>query len=347
MPSADGRLIAYRRTVVILAVIIFLVLAFLIVRPFLVAIIGAAVLAYLFYPFYKLLVKYLPKFLPRETLSALITCLLIILIVMIPLGSITGILTSEIRSGYRFLQKVVTSPNFTLDLELPPQIAPYVGDLSQYNQQFANFGVQVVGWLQSVITGIPNFLLTIFITIFSAYFFLKGGPGIYDFFKDFFPLSEKRYKEIFSRLDDLSRGMLMGQIVVGIMHGFLAWFAYSFLGVPSPALWAFLTALISIIPVLGASIVWFPVAVYLFISGYATGTYWKGIVMFIYGLGLMSMIDNVVKPKIIGDRSRIHPLVIFFGILGGIQLFGLPGIILGPLILGLFDVVMSIFREVI
>ncbi|MFC1540699.1 AI-2E family transporter [Candidatus Margulisiibacteriota bacterium] len=347
MATAQERLEAYRRTVVILAVIIFLVLAFLIIRPFLIAIIGAAVLAYLFYPFYKMLIKYSPKFLPRETLAALVTCLLIIVIVMVPLGSITGILTAEIRSGYIFLEKMVTSPDFQINLDLPPEIGRYVGDLSQYNEQFANFGVQVVGWLRSVITSIPNFLLTIFITIFSVYFFLKGGTGIYDFFKEFFPLSEKRYKEIFSRLEDLSRGMLMGQIVVGIMHGFLAWFAYSLLGVPNPALWAFLTALISIIPVLGASIVWFPVAVYLFLSGYATGTYWKGIIMFIYGLGLMSMLDNVVKPKIIGDRSRVHPLVVFFGILGGIQLFGLPGIILGPLILGLFDVVMSLFREVI
>jgi predicted PurR-regulated permease PerM len=345
MTTAQERLEAYRRTVVIIAAVVFMVLAFMIVRPFVIALIGAAVLAYLFYPFYKLLLKFLPLPLPRETCAALITCLLIILIVLIPMGSITGLLTKEIASGYRFLSKVLSSPDFKLDL--PPAISQYVGDVSQYNQQIADFGIQMVVWLQNVVKGIPNVFLNILVTIISVYFFLKGGHDLYEFFKEFFPLSDARYKEILMRLDDLSHGMLLGQIVVGIIHGFLAWFAYSMLGVANPVLWAFITAIVSIIPVLGAGLVWFPIAVYLYLTGMAAGTYWKGIVLFIYGLVLMSTIDNVLKPKIIGERSRIHPLIILFGILGGIQFLGLPGIIIGPLILGLFDVVMSIFREVI
>lgn len=345
MPREEERLLAYRRTMTIIAVVVVLVLAFMIIRPFLIAIISAAVLAYLFYPIYKYLLKYMPGFLPRETVAALVTCLLIILIVLIPMVSITGLLTNEIRNGYLFFQKIVTSPEFKFDL--PPLISQRLGDISQYKEQIANFGGQLIGWLQAVVTVIPNVVLNIFITIFSVYFFLKGGKNIYNFLQDFFPLSESRYKQIFSRFDDLSRGMILGQIVVGIIHGFLAWAAYAVLGVPNPVLWAFLTAIISIIPVLGASLVWFPIAVYLFISGYAAGAYWKGIALFTYGLLLMSAIDNILKPKIIGERSRIHPLIILFGILGGIQLIGLPGIIIGPLVLGLFDIVMEIFREVV
>jgi predicted PurR-regulated permease PerM len=345
MLGSDERLKAYRRTVIIIAVVVFLFLAFMIIRPFLIAIIGAAVLAYLFYPLYKFLLKYMPRFLPRETSAALITCILITLIVLIPMGSITGLLSAEISNGYRFLSRTLSSPEFSLDL--PPAIARYAGELSQYNQQIANFGIQGVGWLQQVVRGIPYFFLNIFVTIISVYFFLKGGQELYAFFQDFFPLSEARYKEILMRLDDLSRGMLVGQIVVGIIHGILAWTAYSILGVGNPVLWAFITAIVSIIPVLGAGLVWGPIALFLVLTGMATGAYWKGIALFIYGLFIMSTIDNVLKPKIIGQRSRIHPLIILFGILGGIQFLGLPGIIIGPLILGLFDVVMSIFREVI
>jgi len=347
MASGDGRLEAYRRMIAILAVIAVLILAFMIVRPFLVPIISAAVLAYLFYPLYKWIISKLPKILPRETISALVTCVLIILIVLIPMISITGILTAEIRSGYIFLNRVLNSPDFNLNLDLPPILGQRIGDLSQYKDEFVSFGVQVIGWLQNVAKAIPNVFFTIFLTIFSIFFFLKGAQNINAFFQDFFPLPAGRYKQILERLDDLSHGMIMGQVVVGILHGFLAWFAYSVLGVPNPVLWAFLTAIISIIPALGSSIVWFPVAVYLFISGWGVGLYWKGIVLFFYGLLLMSMIDNVLKPKIIGERSRIHPLVILFGILGGIQLIGLPGIIFGPLVLGLLDVVLGIFREVV
>lgn len=345
MPREEERLLAYRRTVTILAVVVVLVLAFMIIRPFLIAIISAAVLAYLFYPVYRYLLKHLPGFLPKETLAALITVLLIILIVLLPMISITGILTHEIRNGYFFFEKIVTSPDFSFDL--PPLITERVGDISQYKEQIANFGGQLIGWLQAVVTAIPNVVLNIFIVIFSVYFFLKGGKNIYAFLKDFFPLPEGRYRQIFVRFDDLSRGMILGQIVVGIVHGFVSWAAYAVLGVPNPVLWAFLTAIISIIPVLGAGLVWFPVAVYLFISGYAAGAYWKGIALFVYGLLVMTTIDNVLKPKIIGERARIHPLIILFGILGGIQLIGLPGIIIGPLILALLDVVMGIFREVV
>ena len=347
MSKTDGRLETYRRMVAIFAVIVVLVLSFMIIRPFLVPIISGAVLAFLFYPLYKYMAERLPKVLPRETIAALTTCLLIILIVLIPMISITGLLTNEIRNGYIFLNEVLHSPDF--NIELPSFISQRVGDISisQYKEEIVSFGFQIIGWLQNVAKAIPNVFFTIFLTIFSIYFFLKGARNIYAFFQEFFPLPAGRYKQILERLDDLSRGMIIGQIVVGIIHGFLAWFAYSVLGVPNPVLWAFLTAIISIIPVLGASIVWFPVAVYLFISGLPVGVYWKGIVLFLYGLLLMSTMDNVLKPKIIGERSRIHPLVILFGILGGIQLIGLPGIIFGPLVLGLLDVVMGIFREVV
>lgn len=347
MTTTQGRLETYRRMVAIFAVIVVLVLSFMIIRPFLVPIISGAVLAYLFYPIYKFMAQRLPKVLPGETISAILTCLLIILIVLIPMASITGLLTSEIREGYIFLNRVLNSPDFNLNIDIPPIFGQRIGDISQYKDEIVSFGVQVIGWLQNVAKAIPNVFFTIFLTIFSIYFFLKGARNIYAFFQDFFPLPAGRYKQILERLDDLSRGMIIGQIVVGIIHGFLAWFAYSFLGVPNPVLWAFLTAIISIIPVLGASIVWFPVAVYLFVSGLPGGVYWKGIVLFLYGLLLMSTMDNILKPKIIGQRSRIHPLVILFGILGGVQLIGLPGIIFGPLILGLLDVVMSIFREVV
>ncbi|MBU1027047.1 MAG: AI-2E family transporter [Candidatus Margulisbacteria bacterium] len=346
MTTTEQRLSAYRRTIAIIAVIVFAVLAFMIIRPFLVAIIGAAVLGYLFHPVYKFIAKYIPKPLPAESISAFLTCILIILIVLIPMISITGLLVAEARSGYIYLQKVVTAPDFRFDL--PPIVNEHIGDLSiQYKDQIANLGSQLVKWLQGVLTGIPNVFLNIFITIFSVYFVLRGGGNINKFIQEFFPLPGGRYKQIFKRFDELSRGMVMGQIVVGLIQGVLAWIAFVILGVPSPVLWAFLTGIISIIPLLGAALVWFPIAVYLFSSGYIIGTAWKGIALLLYGILVISTVDNFLKPKIIGERAKIHPLVILFGILGGIQLMGLPGILMGPLILTLFDVVMEIFREVV
>ncbi|OGC21334.1 hypothetical protein A2291_07530 [candidate division WOR-1 bacterium RIFOXYB2_FULL_42_35] len=347
MANAEDRLIAYRRTITIIAVVVVLYLSFLIIKPFLIAIIGAAVLAYLFYPLYKWLAKIIPGFLPKEGLAALLTVLLIIVIVLVPMVLITGILANEARGGYVYLQQIVSQPGFTLNFKLPTVLGREIGDLSQFKPQILNFSSQFVVWLQQILKKIPGAFLGIFMTVFSIYFFLKGGKDINRFLQDFFPLPEGCYKQIFSRFGDLTKGIVLGQLVVGVIHGFLSWLAYAYLGVPNPVLWAFLTAIISIIPVLGAGLVWFPVAVYLFVVGSAVGTEWQGLALFAYGILVLTSVDNILKPKIMGDHARIHPLIILFGILGGIQLLGLPGILIGPLVLALFDVVMNIFREVI
>jgi predicted PurR-regulated permease PerM len=345
MRKEDERLESYRRTVAVIVVVIGLVLSFMIIRPFLVAIIGAAVLAYIFYPIYKYLLNYAPPFLPKESVASLITCLLIILIVLVPMVVVTVLLSGEARDGYLFFQQILHSPDLKLDL--PPAIGQYVGNISQFKDPLAEVGSQIIDWLQRVVSGIPNAILNIFVTIFSVYFFLKGGKSIYNFLHDFFPLPEGRYKQIFARFDDLSKSMILGQIVVGVIQGILAWLAFIVLGVPNPVLWGFLTGIISTIPLLGAALVWFPIAVYLFIVGYMTGTYWKAFALLIFGTFVISTIDNILKPKIVGDRARVHPLIILFGILGGIQLIGIPGILIGPMVLTLFDVVMEMFRDIV
>jgi len=345
MSNHEERLLTYRRVITVIAVIIVLVLAFLIIKPFLIALIGAAVLAYLFYPVYRYMAERLPKFLPQESIAAALTVVLIFLIVLIPMSFIAGLLANEARSGYVVLQRFFNHPASVISL--PPLLQDKMGDISNYREPLLTLATQFINWVQGIVISLPRAFLSILITIFSIYFFLKGAPQIYGFFQDFFPLPEGRYQEIFERFDSLSRGIVLGQIVVGILHGFLAWGAYSLLGVPNAVLWAFLTAIISIIPILGASLVWFPIAVYLFVAGWATGTYWKGLVLFAYGVLVITTVDNFLKPKIMGDNARIHPLIILLGILGGIQLMGLPGILIGPLILALLDVVMSILREVV
>jgi predicted PurR-regulated permease PerM len=349
MTIQGSRLQAYRRTIAIIAVVVMLVLAIMIIRPFILSIIFAMVLAYLFYPVYKYLVKRVPRPLPKQNIASLLTVLLVILIIVIPLTVIAMVLMGEIRSGYNYLQEIVEIPSF---LEIPALGIPFIDELeiniAQFREPILNFAGQILRWLQGILLKIPNLVFSIFIVIFSLYFFLKNAKDIMRFMTNFIPLPPGRYKQIFARFDDLSRGMINGQLVVGAIQGFLAWMGYVALGVPSPVLWGVLTAVISVIPLLGAALVWFPIAVYLFVVGYvAGGLWWKGVALLIYGGLVISTIDNVLKPKIVGDRARIHPLIIFFGILGGIQLFGIPGIILGPLVLTLLDVVMGIFREVV
>ncbi|MGB9612646.1 MAG: AI-2E family transporter [Candidatus Margulisiibacteriota bacterium] len=342
MSREAERLEVYRRSVIIFVTVVILILSFLIIRPFLVAILSAGVLAYIFYPLYLWFLKHIPKYLPNKNVASLITCGIILLLVLVPLSFALTVLSYEIRNGYLFLQDFIQSSRPFANL--PPILKPWV-DLSQLKEASGNIMLQIFEFLQGVVKGIPNIALQIFITIFSTYYFLKHGKDLYRFFADLVPLSEQRYRQILSRVDDLCRGMIFGQIIVGFIQGFLAWLGFVLLAVPNPVLFGFLTAIISIIPLLGAVLVWLPIVVYLFFQGWLTGVYWKGIALLLYGTLVISTVDNILKPKIVGEHAKIHPLIILFGMLGGISLFGIPGILIGPLILAIFDVVIEIYKE--
>ena len=344
MSREEDRHEAYRRTVALIVTVVVLVLAFMIIRPFMVAILTAAALAYVFYPVYLNILKNLPKRARAKELGSLLTCLIIVLLVLVPAVFVTILLTYELKSGYLFLKEFTQSPQWPLT-NLPSFLSQGSAYLPQFKEIAAGLASQLISVLQGFLQGVPGIILNIFITVFSIYYFLKHGKDLYNFFSGMVPLPEGRYKQILLRFDDLSRGMIMGQIAVGLVQGVLAWLGFLFLGVPNPILLGFLTAIISIIPLLGAAIVWVPVAVYLFMSGMITGEYWRAVVLLLYGTFIISLIDNVLKPKIVGDRAKIHPLIILFGILGGIQLFGVAGILIGPLILTIFDVAIEIYKE--
>jgi predicted PurR-regulated permease PerM len=314
----------------------------MIIRPFVVAILSAAALAYIFYPFYLAVLDSLPKGPLNKSLASFIICTVIVLLVLVPLAYLTIILLYELRGGYSFMQEYL--PQWSR-LQLPSYLEHWPQYFPQFKEVVSEITGQIVSILQDVLKQIPNVVLGVFITIFSCYYFLKHGKDIYKFFSELLPLPEGRYKQILARFDDISRGMIMGQIVVGIIQGILAWLGFLVLGVPNPVLWGTLTAIISIIPLLGAVMVWAPIVVYLIVIGMVTGEYWRAVTLFLWGTFVISAIDNILKPKIVGEHARIHPLIILFGILGGIQLFGIPGILIGPLILTIFDVVIEIYKE--
>jgi len=344
MNREEEKLDAYHRTAGIFTAVVVIFLSFLIVRPFMVAILSAAALAYIFYPLYLKLLGYLPKKTVSDSLSAFFICLLIVILVLIPVIFIAIVLNYELKSGYTFMQNFMATSKQTI-ANLPPYLKQWLDYLPQFSDITSEVGNQLFDLLQHVVKKIPNLALNIFVTVFSCFYFLKRGEDIYKFFSGFLSISANRSEQILRRFDDLSRGMVMGQIVVGIIQGILAWLGFYLLGVPNPVLWGTLTAIISIVPLLGAVIVWLPIVAYLAILGSINGEYWRAITLFIYGVSVVSAIDNILKPKIIGQRANIHPLIILLGILGGIQLFGIPGLLIGPLILTIFDIVIEIYKE--
>jgi len=144
------------------------------------------------------------------------------------------------------------------------------------------------------------------------------------------------------QIRDIVISTLYGGVAVSIAQGTIAGFTFFILGISNPAIWGLATSIASFVPIVGASSVWVPATIYLFI----TGEILKGVALAMVGIFGISLIDNILKPIIIGGRTRMPILVIFFSILGGIKLFGLIGLIIGPLVLALFVSVIEIFRRV-
>ena len=334
----------YRRNVSLLAAVIMLILSFLIVRPFITSILSAAILSYIFYPVYLRLLKIAVPRKRAKEVSALLTCIFVLLVVLLPVIFVSNLMINEIKEGYVLLQNYMNSQQFSMGA-LPPIAARAIKYLLPFKNIVYEAVNQLLGGLQYYLVGIPNLAINLVIIIFSTYYFLKHGKDLYLYFAELVPLPKERFRQILQRFDDLSRGMIVGQLFVGVVQGSLAWLGFLLLGVPNPVLFGFLTIFISIIPLLGAAIVWFPIVIYLFMMGSVTGEYWRAIALLLYGTLIISTIDNILKPKIVGSHAKVHPLIILIGILGGIQLFGIPGILIGPIILAVFDVVIETYKE--
>jgi predicted PurR-regulated permease PerM len=184
---------------------------------------------------------------------------------------------------------------------------------------------------------IANFL----VMIFALFFFFRDGRRLYEQAYRTIPLDEAHKAKIFSRLDLTITAVVKGVLVTALIQGALAGIAYATLGVPFPVFLMALTMLLAPLPVGGTSLIWGPVTVYLFV----TAPLWKSIAMAAWGVGVVTMADNVVRPLLIGKGAQLPVLFLFFSILGGLAAYGLVGMFLGPILLAILLTALQIYRE--
>lgn len=194
----------------------------------------------------------------------------------------------------------------------------------------------IPGGLGNAMTVIVDFI----IMAFTIFFLLKDSSAFLNKIRDYMPFSEEQKDRLGAQINDIIVSTIYGGVVVALIQGIIGGISYALLGVKSPVLWGLSTAVASFIPLLGTFTVWGTMCVYFFLVG-ATG---KALILMLVGVFGISMVDNILKPLLIGARTRMHILAIFFSVLGGINLFGLIGLIMGPLVVALFLSVLEIFR---
>lgn len=333
-----------------------ILLGFFISRPFLPALLTGAIVAYLAYPLYQ---KVSSK-IRNKNASAFIVSVLIVLILTIPFVSIIGVVSREAYQTYTSLSKQNLGTNF-MKITCSDEsfwacatVKSFVGilpkeDLDYYIKLIIE---RITGFIlrnvSNVLASIPSFLLNFFVMMFVVYYLLQDGDSIAKRIKKILPLRESHKQHVFDRFHNITYAMFYGNIAIAIIQGVLGAVGFMIFGVPSPILWGFVMVLFALIPYFGTAIVWLPAALNLIFSGYLqsdSSLMAKGVLLIVYGVVVISSVDNILKPKLIGTRANVHPILVLIGVLGGLNLFGFIGLFLGPMMLALLMTFIDIYEE--
>lgn len=323
-------------------VLFILYLAYLIVRPFALPIITAAVIAYVFYPLYNFINKRLKK----KNLSALIMCLFVLILVILPFLFILNSLLREIPSAYNWVSNTLQNSKIWHD---------YI-----YEQLYTDFGINlnignIIGSIstnllraiQGFLASVPSRILSMAISAFFLFFFFRDGYGMLKRLAYYLPFNKKETTILFRETKKMADAVIYGQIITSVIQGILATIAYSVVGLNAPLFWGILTLFGSLIPMVGPGLVYIPLSITLIVTSFAASNTFgviKGILLLLFSLGVISSVDNIVKPLVISDKVKIHPALIVLGVVGGLTAFGVIGVILGPLILAFLMTLFNIYE---
>ena len=324
----------------------------LIFSPFLRAIFWSGTLAFAFYPLHLKLKNALQ---PHSTLPAILMTAGIFLIVVPPVAFIMMNLIEQAVGLYQSTSTFVREGGLEKlieqirSLRIIQRIETHVFQWEPLKQTATSWllsGTRSIGNIAAVqaqtltknffLVGLNTFLMTVLLFVF-----LKDGEKIYRFIYDITPLENKTKKALFNQVNETFAAVIRGQLLTSFVQAALAGFIFTVLDLPAPILFAVVTFLVTMIPVVGAVTIWLPFVVYLVtLHGYV-----KAVILFLFGTFVISLVDNILKPALIGEKTKLPYFMLFFGILGGLKVYGLMGIFVAPVILSLFFSLITIYRE--
>lgn len=194
---------------------------------------------------------------------------------------------------------------------------------------------------QVIISQVSSFIINSIVMLFVLYFMLLGGRRMEKYIYDLLPFSNKNKREVVHSTRLLISSNAIGVPLLAIIQGFIAMIGYIIFGAPDPVVFGFLTCFATIIPLIGTALIWFPLALYLFLNGEVV----SGIGLAIYALVVISNVDNVIRFLLQKKLADTHPLITIFGVIIGLTLFGFWGVIFGPLLLAIFLLCLDIYKR--
>jgi predicted PurR-regulated permease PerM len=323
--------------------------------PFISVIILAAVITGLFNPVYQFLHRKL-----SPTLSSLVTCVIIFFVLFVPVSAFVGILANEAYDLYLTARDAVLN-NPIKELVENSKVVDKINDI------LTNFGVKITGdelnkgvaelgravglfvyqQARSMTANIVNFIVNFFFMLLIVFYLLIDSHRLLSFIVTLSPLPDDQDEKLIQKFKDMAGAILIGNGLGGVIQGTLGGFVFALFGFNSPFLWGVIMALLAFLPIVGVGAVFLPAALYLILQGRLGA----GIFFIVFYVLLSGVIEYLFKPKLVGKRVQMHTLLVFLSIIGGLKLFGILGIIYGPLVVTAFltlaDIYESSYRSIV
>ncbi|MEK6800900.1 MAG: AI-2E family transporter [Nanoarchaeota archaeon] len=327
----------FKKAVVILLLVLLAFLTFFIVKPIVISIFGGLLLAYIFRPFYLIVnrkIKY-------RNISAAIISVIVILILIVPLWFLAPILIQKVFDLFESFQSLDIFK--VLKVILPNISDPVINQINiALKTATSNFSAFVLNSLVDFVVNFSNFLLHLIIVAFVFFFALRDGDKLGEFVSGLSPLNKTQERNIVKQFGGITQSIIYGQVFAGIVQGILAGLGFFIFKVPNALVLTILAIISSIIPFVGPGLVYLPVGVYLMFSAANPIT---GIVFLLYNLLIVSTLDNFIRLQFISRKTQLPQVFVLIGMVGGTLLFGILGLILGPLILAYFIILLKAYKD--
>ncbi len=317
----------------------------LMLRPFLGVLTWAVVLVVIFHPVHRRLAAWTR----RPGLAALLSSALAVVAVLVPVTLVVLAVARElpdlVRGGQDALQRLL-DPNSPAKGGAVRWLGRYVDVESLLSPEsltegLGDWGRMLAGHALGWAAGLVGAVVQAFFVVFTVYYLFRDGEELAAWLPQVLPLEEAQGRELLRRAREMIDASVYGVIVLAVLQGLLGGLAFLALGLPDPVVWGAVMVVLSTIPVTGSFLVWAPAAVYLA----ATGRWGAALLLAVWGLLVIGLVDNFLRPKVMGQKARMHELLLFFAVLGGLVVFGVPGLVVGPVLLAVTLCLLDVIRE--
>lgn len=322
-----------------------------ILLPFYGAVLWGVVGAIVFAPLHRRLSQSMHE---RPGLAAAAVVLLVVLIVILPLSMIGASLAQEASGIYgqaqsgelnigQYFQKMLEAlPSWMVDLLNRFGLGSLAGMKDKLSAGLLRGSQVLAGQALNIGQGTFEFFVNLFVMLYLLFFLLRDQETLSERISSAIPLRPEQRNALLRKFAVVIRATVKGSLLVALAQGALGGLIFWFLGITAPLLWAVVMAFLSLLPAVGAGLVWFPVALYLL----ATGSIWQGVVLIAYGALVIGLVDNFLRPILVGQDTKLPDYVVLISTLGGIEVFGLNGFIIGPVIAAMFMAIWDMFTAV-